>query len=208
MRRGCSISATATCSTGKRRQSGRQAGAGRARGPCSGCTPGHRRSLTRRAAGFCCSISACAGGAGRSPMICHVTPWATSFADTERPRVHLGIERWLLWGASWGPGPGARDGSSPATAPVAGTCPGSSRPPPAGPAAARAASITAASPLQPAARRQHHPDPELGSHRHTRRSVASGSPAIAFSRPSMVAVCNGAPTLSIAPRSGVTLEEG
>jgi len=75
-------------------------------GPGSGCTPGHRRSfdpVRYRVVLFD------QRGCGRSrpladdPAVdlgCNTTGHLV--ADMERLRVHLGIERWLLGGASWG----------------------------------------------------------------------------------------------------------
>ena len=75
-------------------------------GPGSGCTPGARRYFDPRAYRI---ILFDQRGAGRS------TPHASSpgidlstnttahlLADIEQLRVHLGIERWLVFGGSWG----------------------------------------------------------------------------------------------------------
>jgi proline iminopeptidase len=75
-------------------------------GPGSGCTPGHRRSFDPARYRV---VLFDQRGCGRSrpladdPAVdlgCNTTGHLV--ADMERLRVHLGIERWLLWGASWG----------------------------------------------------------------------------------------------------------
>ena len=49
----------------------------------------------------CCSISAAAAPAARTPS-CARTPPGTWSRDIETLRAHLGIERWLVFGGSWG----------------------------------------------------------------------------------------------------------
>lgn len=75
-------------------------------GPGSGCTPGHRRSFDPRRYRV---VLYDQRGCGRSRP--HASDPATDMsvnttehllADIELLREHLGIERWLLSGASWG----------------------------------------------------------------------------------------------------------
>lgn len=75
-------------------------------GPGSGCTPWHRRLFDPDAYRL---ILFDQRGCGRSRP--HASDPATSLADNttqhliadiEALRVHLGIERWLVWGGSWG----------------------------------------------------------------------------------------------------------
>jgi proline iminopeptidase len=74
-------------------------------GPGSGCTVGMRRSFDPRAYRI---VLLDQRGAGRStPRVTSDTDLSTNttdhlMADLERLRAHLGIERWLVWGASWG----------------------------------------------------------------------------------------------------------
>ena len=74
-------------------------------GPGSGCTVGMRRSFDPRAYRI---VLLDQRGAGRStPRVTTDTDLSTNttdhlIADLERLRTHLGIERWLVWGASWG----------------------------------------------------------------------------------------------------------
>ncbi len=74
-------------------------------GPGSGCTAGMRRSFDPRAYRI---VLLDQRGAGRStPRVRHDTDLGANttdhlIADLERLRTHLGIERWLVWGASWG----------------------------------------------------------------------------------------------------------
>nr|BFD85437.1 prolyl aminopeptidase [Streptomyces sp. Xyl84] len=75
-------------------------------GPGSGCTPGHRRYcdparyrivvLDQRG----CGRSTPHASAYDTDMRVNTT--AHVLADLELLRRHLGIERWLVWGASWG----------------------------------------------------------------------------------------------------------
>jgi proline iminopeptidase len=75
-------------------------------GPGSGGTPGRRRSFDPEAYLF---VQFDQRGCGRStPAVAepgttleHNTTWHL-VADIERLREHLGIERWLVWGGSWG----------------------------------------------------------------------------------------------------------
>jgi proline iminopeptidase len=74
-------------------------------GPGSGCTPGSRRAFDPGAYRI---VVFDQRGAGRSlprvgaasDLSANTTPHL--IADIERLRGHLGIERWLVWGASWG----------------------------------------------------------------------------------------------------------
>ena len=75
-------------------------------GPGSGCTSGHRRNFDPDAYRI---VLFDQRGAGRSTP--HASDAATDLstnttdhliADIERVREHLGIESWLVWGASWG----------------------------------------------------------------------------------------------------------
>ncbi|GAA5116700.1 prolyl aminopeptidase [Pseudonocardia adelaidensis] len=75
-------------------------------GPGSGCTPGHRRAFDPRRYRV---VLLDQRGCGRS--VPHAGDPATDMggnttehliADMERLREHLGIERWLLHGGSWG----------------------------------------------------------------------------------------------------------
>jgi proline iminopeptidase len=74
-------------------------------GPGSGCSPGMRRSFDPDAYRI---VLLDQRGAGRSlPRVAWDTDLAANttehlIGDLERLRVHLGIERWLVWGASWG----------------------------------------------------------------------------------------------------------
>ncbi len=74
-------------------------------GPGSGCTVGMRRSFDPNAYRI---VLLDQRGAGRStPRVTTDTDLSTNttdhlIADLERLRTHLGIERWLVWGASWG----------------------------------------------------------------------------------------------------------
>ena len=74
-------------------------------GPGSGCTAGHRRYFDQHAY----RIVLCdQRGAGRStPRVTAFTDLSTNttadlVADLERLRDHLGIDRWLVLGCSWG----------------------------------------------------------------------------------------------------------
>ncbi len=75
-------------------------------GPGSGCTPGHRRLFDPDAYRI---VLLDQRGAGRSTP--HAGDPATDLAantthrliaDIELLRKHLGIQRWLVWGGSWG----------------------------------------------------------------------------------------------------------
>jgi proline iminopeptidase len=74
-------------------------------GPGSGCTAGMRRSFDPRAYRI---VLLDQRGAGRStPRVSADTELDANttdhlIADLERLREHLGIERWLVWGVSWG----------------------------------------------------------------------------------------------------------
>jgi proline iminopeptidase len=74
-------------------------------GPGAGCTAGMRRSFDPGAYRI---VLLDQRGAGRStPRVVHDTDLSTNttdhlIADLELLRTHLGIERWLVWGASWG----------------------------------------------------------------------------------------------------------
>jgi proline iminopeptidase len=75
-------------------------------GPGSGCTPGHRRSFDParyRVVLFdqrMCGRSRPLADDPGVDLGCNTTDHLV--ADMERLRAHLGIERWLLRGASWG----------------------------------------------------------------------------------------------------------
>jgi len=74
-------------------------------GPGSGCTPGHRRYFDPALYRI---VLFDQRGAGRSlPRVDATTNLAANttqhlIADIERLREHLGIERWLVFGSSWG----------------------------------------------------------------------------------------------------------
>lgn len=74
-------------------------------GPGSGCTTGMRRSFDPAAYRI---ILLDQRGSGRStPRVGHDTDLDANttrhlIGDLELLRAHLGIERWLVWGASWG----------------------------------------------------------------------------------------------------------
>ncbi|WP_437053557.1 alpha/beta fold hydrolase [Streptomyces sp. enrichment culture] len=75
-------------------------------GPGSRTTPGHRRYFDPAAYRI---VLLHQRGAGRSrpPASAHDTDMSVNttahlMADLERLRTHLGIERWLVWGVSWG----------------------------------------------------------------------------------------------------------
>jgi proline iminopeptidase len=74
-------------------------------GPGSGCTVGMRRAFDPDAYRI---VLFDQRGAGRStPRVDHDTDLSTNttdhlVGDLEQLRRHLGIERWLVWGASWG----------------------------------------------------------------------------------------------------------
>jgi len=70
-------------------------------GPGSGCLPHHRRYFDPD---FWRIVLFDQRGAGRSTPIAELADNTTAHlvADLERLRAHLGIERWLLFGGSWG----------------------------------------------------------------------------------------------------------
>jgi proline iminopeptidase len=74
-------------------------------GPGSGCTPGHRRYFDPAAYRI---VLFDQRGAGRStPRVSATTDLSANttdrlVADIERLREYLGIDRWLVWGNSWG----------------------------------------------------------------------------------------------------------
>jgi proline iminopeptidase len=74
-------------------------------GPGSGCTAGMRRTFDPGAYRI---VLLDQRGAGRStPRVTQDTDLGANttdhlIGDLERLRAHLGIERWLVWGASWG----------------------------------------------------------------------------------------------------------
>jgi len=70
-------------------------------GPGGGCLPHHRRYFDP---GFWRIVLFDQRGAGRSTPTAELTDNTTQHlvADLERLRRHLGVERWLLFGGSWG----------------------------------------------------------------------------------------------------------
>jgi proline iminopeptidase len=70
-------------------------------GPGAGCHPHHRRYFDPRRYRV---ILFDQRGAGRSEPVGELTDNTTGHlvADLERLRGHLGVERWLLFGGSWG----------------------------------------------------------------------------------------------------------
>jgi proline iminopeptidase len=74
-------------------------------GPGSGCTPGHRRYFDPAAYRV---VLFDQRGAGRStPRVGVATDLSANttehlIEDIERLREHLGVDRWLVWGVSWG----------------------------------------------------------------------------------------------------------
>jgi proline iminopeptidase len=70
-------------------------------GPGGGCLPHHRRFYDPA---FWRIVLYDQRGAGRSTPVAELTDNTTEHlvADIERLRVHLGIDRWLLFGGSWG----------------------------------------------------------------------------------------------------------
>ena len=84
------------------RQSTRQAGGLRARRAGCGCRRATRGvSSTRSATASWCSTSVAAAAAARTRASVDNTTWHL-VADMEQLRKHLGIERWLVFGGSWG----------------------------------------------------------------------------------------------------------
>lgn len=75
-------------------------------GPGGGCTPGHRRMFDpARYRVVLFDQRGC--GRSRPHAAEHETDLATNttqrlIGDIERLREHLGIDRWLVWGGSWG----------------------------------------------------------------------------------------------------------
>ena len=74
-------------------------------GPGSGCTPGQRRAFDPNAYRI---VLFDQRGSGRStPRVDATTDLSANtthhlVADVERLREHLGVDRWLVWGVSWG----------------------------------------------------------------------------------------------------------
>ncbi len=74
-------------------------------GPGSGCTPGQRRGFDPHAYRI---VLFDQRGSGRSlPRVAATTDLSANtthhlIGDIERLREHLGVDRWLVWGASWG----------------------------------------------------------------------------------------------------------
>lgn len=74
-------------------------------GPGSGCSPGYRRAWDPEVYRIVCLDQR---GCGRSrPRVEAMTDLSANTTqhltgDIERLREHLGIERWLVWGGSWG----------------------------------------------------------------------------------------------------------
>lgn len=70
-------------------------------GPGAGSAPGYRRFFDPRRTRI---VLFDQRGAGRSRPYADITANTTDHlvADMERLRIHLGIERWLLFGGSWG----------------------------------------------------------------------------------------------------------
>ena len=70
-------------------------------GPGSGCTPGSRRLFDpARYRIVLFDQRGCGRSEARDALFCNTT-WHL-VADIEALRRHLGIERWLVWGGSWG----------------------------------------------------------------------------------------------------------
>ncbi|NUV73349.1 alpha/beta fold hydrolase [Streptomyces fungicidicus] len=104
---GCSTWATGTRSTG--RCAAIRAASPRwwcTAGPVRGVRPGRRAPSTSAGTASSSSTSATAGAAPRTPPNPSVSLLHNTtdhlVADMERLRHHLGIGRWLLYGASWG----------------------------------------------------------------------------------------------------------
>ncbi|MFA7430261.1 MAG: alpha/beta fold hydrolase, partial [Rhodospirillaceae bacterium] len=70
-------------------------------GPGAGCAPGYRRFFDPKRTRI---ILFDQRGAGRSRPYADITANTTDhlIADIERLREHLGVDRWLLFGGSWG----------------------------------------------------------------------------------------------------------
>ena len=75
-------------------------------GPGSGCSPGMRRQFDPARYRIVLFDQRNAGRstpwAGRAQVDLSSNTTAHLLADIERLREHLGIERWLVWGGSWG----------------------------------------------------------------------------------------------------------
>lgn len=75
-------------------------------GPGSGCTAGHRRSFDPnryRVVLFDQRMCGRSRPLADNPSVdLHANTTHHLVADMEKLREHLGIERWLLWGVSWG----------------------------------------------------------------------------------------------------------
>jgi proline iminopeptidase len=74
-------------------------------GPGSGCTPGYRRYFDP--AGYRIVLFDQRGSGRSVPRVTATTDLSANttphlIADIERLREHLGIERWLVFGYSWG----------------------------------------------------------------------------------------------------------
>jgi proline iminopeptidase len=74
-------------------------------GPGSGCTPGYRRYFDP--AGYRIVLFDQRGSGRSEPRVAATTDLSTNttphlIADIERLREHLGVERWLVFGYSWG----------------------------------------------------------------------------------------------------------
>src|SRR4051812_7573113 len=75
-------------------------------GPGSGCTPAHRRWFDPDAYRIVlfdqrgCGRSTPHASAATTDLSVNPTPHLLD--DIERLRAHLGVERWLVWGNSWG----------------------------------------------------------------------------------------------------------
>ena len=84
------------------RQSARQACGVAARRPWRRNQPKDAAVLrSASASASCCLTSAAAARAARTPACSDNTTWHL-VEDIERLRAHLGIERWLVFGGSWG----------------------------------------------------------------------------------------------------------
>ena len=71
-------------------------------GPGGGCNPPCAASTTRRVTASCCSTSAAAAARRRTPASSRPTRPGTSSPTWSGCAQHLGIERWQLFGGSWG----------------------------------------------------------------------------------------------------------
>ena len=107
MRRGCSTSATVSRSIGRRRATRTASPRSRSTaGPAAGARQAVAAGSTRIAIASSSSTSVAAAGArphaGDLDTDLSTNTTHHLIADIERLREHLGIERWLVWGASWG----------------------------------------------------------------------------------------------------------